>query len=347
VQQGSRRLRIGGGYSSVSQKAMSFPGPVPEPKLDSDGGSSLDRWDIEELDSNIQVCTYSIEQGPIGLRLLTLCAVTTSCVNSLLVCAGVPGSSAGALRSATSGFTRILPYTVALCQIVLAFSAAVFEVDLSMLQEIDVLDQYQDFLLDRLPFLTEVLPRGLFYFLQGIVWLLFTAAEEPQHLVIVIWLSMVAVFHVCVHLQFLPCRVLAKTRRSSVDFQRDLRLEPEQEAFISEPHAKEPWASKANASSSKPQSVLVPAQQTQDAATARALVHGSASGPPRSELPARNLQLQVAKSKADSQDEAQPLAKPPEAAGPPASARPALPPNATPSNVAVAPRKQQSCCIIT
>lgn len=175
----------------------------------SESGSSLGAWSVGELDpahgtGGFAQATYAIEQGPPGLRLLAQWAAVTSCVNSTMVCAGVPQ------------FRGMLTSLVATCQAAFAVTAWMFEVELACVKLLPFLNAFQDLLLDKTPFLADVGARGLFYFLQGFLWLPFASFEEPHHLVAGIWLGVVGIFHVCVYLDWMPRRILAKARRQPV-----------------------------------------------------------------------------------------------------------------------------------
>lgn len=159
--------------------------------------------------SSSSTATRSIEQGQPGLRLMSQWALIITCVNSTLVCAGFPpGSTSGVLRSAASG---CLPYMLAACQVFFAITAWVFEVELSCLGRLCFLNSYQNFLLQNAPFLAELGARGFLYLLQGVIWLLFVSPDEPQHLVICLWLAVVASFQFCAHYNFMSRRVVNKT----------------------------------------------------------------------------------------------------------------------------------------
>merc|ERR1712176_570135 len=128
----------------------------------------------------------AIEQGPLELRLLAQGAAAASCLNSAMVCVGFPR------------VRGMLPSLVAVCQAAFAIIALAFEL------------AFQDFLWDQKHFLAGVGTRSLFYFLQGFLWFPFASCEEPQHLVIGIWLSVVGIFHVCTYYDWMPRRTLAK-----------------------------------------------------------------------------------------------------------------------------------------
>lgn len=187
----------------------------------SEESSHVGGWGVEELDGYGQV-TFSIEQGPSGLRFLTHWALVTSFANALMVCFGYHGSASGLRRVV---LLCMVPYLVAACQLFFAVTALVFEVELSCLRAFSYLDDYQDFLLDSAPFLADVGARGLFFLLQGFMWLLFSSTQEPQHLVIGSWLVIVAVFDCCVHNGWMARRVIAKTRQVSAGGQRDLQMD--------------------------------------------------------------------------------------------------------------------------
>lgn len=288
--------------------------------------TSLGGWTLDEIGGHAQAqATFSIEQGQIGLRFLTQCAVVTSCVNSAMVCIGFPGSSAGLLRSAAHLTTVlcIVPYIVALCQCFLALTAALFEVEVSFVQKIRILNAYQDLLLDQIPCIAEVLGRGLFYLLQGITWLLFFSIEEPQHLVIGAWLTVVAVFHVCVHLNCLPRRIMAKTRRHPVDSQRDIAIDAEVAEERRALAASNLLVARDQKVSSRPQAVVVsPAPNSTLPSVAAAVA-------PRA---VRSAEIDPPKF---------PVEQPSKPTMPPKSA-----PQGTTLPAVVVDRKQASCCVL-
>jgi len=185
-------------------------------------GSSLGDWNIEEFGVQGQV-TYPIEQGQAGLRFLSLCALATSCLNSVLVYIGYHGPDEVPSTEVGSS-SAVLTCTLATFELLLALGSSVFEFELCCMIKVRPLGALQDFLLDHMPCLADVYGRGLFYLLQGMIWIIFSAAQaELPHLVVGVWLIMVGIFDFMVHCNVLPRRVLAKTRKKRGD--RELTLD--------------------------------------------------------------------------------------------------------------------------
>lgn len=185
----------------------------------SEAGSSLGLWGVDELDGSLcdghSQATYPIEQGSQpGLRLFTQCAAATSCLNATMVCAGFPRPNLGVMHSVAMG---ILPYFVAVCQVFFVLTTWVFEVDLASVRRFSAIDAFQDLLLHQTPWLADIGVRGIVYFVQGVVWLLFVSLEEPHHFVIGMWLIAVAICDFSVHFNLLPRLTFLKTRQVLVD----------------------------------------------------------------------------------------------------------------------------------
>jgi len=128
-----------------------------------------------------------VEQGPTGVRVLAFAASVASCVNAVMFCLGV-----GNLLS-------VVAYVVCAYQLIFAISSLIFEAPPSVMEKIPGITKYQDMLIDKAKFVSEVLGRGLFYIFQGSLWLAFANITKILDLAVGGSLVFVGVLHIAMH----------------------------------------------------------------------------------------------------------------------------------------------------
>lgn len=201
--------------------------------------------------------SHRFEQSQSGVCFLAQCALATSCVNAIMVFTGLPGTVGGVMRSSTF---EAVPIAVAACQLLFAISLWLFEMELSWVERFPVLTALQDAIVHIIPCLAGVGHRSLFYTVQASVWLLYFSADEPQHLVISLWLTVVAFFHVCACFNLMPRHVITKTSRFPADCRQAIGLDAE-EVFVGTSSGNDP-AARTSVTSVSQTSAAYPLRET-------------------------------------------------------------------------------------
>jgi hypothetical protein len=106
----------------------------------------------------------TIEQGPVGVRLLSACAGIMSCVNAVLT-----------VMSPLSVFTKTVSYVLATYQMIFAVTTVMFEAPPEWVANVKGFHEYQELLMAKASFLKETSGRGIFYIFQGTLWLSFVS----------------------------------------------------------------------------------------------------------------------------------------------------------------------------
>lgn len=131
-----------------------------------------------------------VEQGPTGVRLLAFVAGVASCVNAVLFCLGV------------GHLLHIVAYVVCIYQFAFAVTTMIFEAPPSLIEKIPGFSVYEDMLIEKAAFLSDVLGRGLFYIFKGSLWLCFSNIRDSFSLcdlVVGAYLVAVGLLHVAMH----------------------------------------------------------------------------------------------------------------------------------------------------
>lgn len=128
-----------------------------------------------------------VEQGPTGVRILAFGAGVLSCVNAVMYCLDV------------GHLLNFVVWIVSGYQIVFSITTMIFEAPPSVIEKIPVITGYQDMLMEKAKFLSEVLGRGLFYIFLGSLWLAFASLTKVLDLVTGCVLVFVGLLHVFMH----------------------------------------------------------------------------------------------------------------------------------------------------
>jgi len=128
-----------------------------------------------------------VEQGPTGVRLLAFGAGVLSCVNAVLYCLDI-GHLLNVVVMVVSGY-----------QIVFSVTTMIFEAPPNIIEKIPGITSYQDLLMEKAKFISEVLGRGLFYIFQGSLWLAFANLTKVLDLVTGSVMVFVGVLHIFMH----------------------------------------------------------------------------------------------------------------------------------------------------
>lgn len=128
-----------------------------------------------------------VEQGPTGVRILAFVAGLACCVNAVMFCASI-------------GNIMAFPvYVVSGYQIVFSVTTMIFESPPSVIEKIPGITKYQDMLMEKAKFLSEVLGRGLFYLFQGSLWLAFSNIGKITDIAVGLFMIFVGILHIIMH----------------------------------------------------------------------------------------------------------------------------------------------------
>lgn len=131
-----------------------------------------------------------IEQGPTGVRVIAFAAGVASCANAVLFCLGV------------GHLVKIVAYVVCVYQFAFSVTTMIFEAPPSVVENIPGITKYEDMLIEKAKFLSDVLGRGLFYIFQGSLWLCFSNIRDKfsfMDLIVGLFLVFVGFLHVAMH----------------------------------------------------------------------------------------------------------------------------------------------------
>jgi len=128
-----------------------------------------------------------VEQGPTGVRILAFGAGVVSCVNAVMMFLDI------------SNLLHIVNLVVSGYLVVFALTTMIFEAPPWLIEKIPVITGYQDMLMEKAKFISEVLGRGLFYIFQGSLWLCFASLARMLDLVAGGALVFVGFLHVAMH----------------------------------------------------------------------------------------------------------------------------------------------------
>jgi len=128
-----------------------------------------------------------VEQGPTGVRLLAFIASVLSCVNAALYFTNM------------SHLFNIAALVISGYQCLFSVTAIIFEAPPTIIEKIPAITGYQDMLIQKAKFISEVLGRGLFYIFQGSLWLAFASLTKIFDLATGLFLVAVGLLHVAMH----------------------------------------------------------------------------------------------------------------------------------------------------
>eukprot|EP00441_Pelagodinium_beii_P017251 CAMPEP_0197659860 /NCGR_PEP_ID=MMETSP1338-20131121/49454_1 /TAXON_ID=43686 ORGANISM="Pelagodinium beii, Strain RCC1491" /NCGR_SAMPLE_ID=MMETSP1338 /ASSEMBLY_ACC=CAM_ASM_000754 /LENGTH=274 /DNA_ID=CAMNT_0043236993 /DNA_START=71 /DNA_END=893 /DNA_ORIENTATION=+ len=135
-----------------------------------------------------QVLVRTIQQGPEGLRMVSFAAGSASSAWVLL-------AILNPLKIVFSPVTYVLSAYILLFSV----STMLFEAPPAYIEQYPALDQYQDLLIDKAPFISETLGRGLFYVFVGTLWLAQVSITSILTLVIGLFMVFCGVANIVVH----------------------------------------------------------------------------------------------------------------------------------------------------
>lgn len=137
-----------------------------------------------------------IEQGPAGVRVLAFIAGLASCANAVFVIVLSPFAF-------VSNVTHVY-------QIAFALTTMLFEAKPEWIERVGGLNSYQDMVIDKAKFLSEVFGRGIFYCFQGILWLYFSSITELSSFAVGLFFGFIGFLHICMHFGIMPQEVAQK-----------------------------------------------------------------------------------------------------------------------------------------
>lgn len=140
------------------------------------------------LGSAGEVTVGLVEQGPTGVRLLAFAAGVLSCVNAFMFCTNVGNLVFSLAVYIVSGY-----------QVVFSVTTMIFEAPPNVIEKVPGITAYQDLLIDKAKFISEVLGRGLFYFFQGTLWLAFADVTKLLNMATGFVMAFVGVLHIAMH----------------------------------------------------------------------------------------------------------------------------------------------------
>lgn len=128
-----------------------------------------------------------VEQGPTGVRLLAFIVGAMS-----WGCAAMYFSNIG-------NFFNLPVLVVSGYQVIFSVTTIIFEAPPSVIEKIPAITKYQDILIDKAKFISEVLGRGFFYVFMGSLWLAFANLGKMLDIITGLCLIFVGVLHVAMH----------------------------------------------------------------------------------------------------------------------------------------------------
>lgn len=129
-----------------------------------------------------------IEQGPTGVRILTFGAECMCCATAVMALINV-GEALGALAV----------YVVSVYQLLFAITAMTFEAPATVIEKIPGLTHYQDMIMEKAKFMSEVLGRGIFYIFQGTLWLAFASFAKMLNFLTGVVMICIGLLHIAMH----------------------------------------------------------------------------------------------------------------------------------------------------
>lgn len=131
-----------------------------------------------------------IEQGPTGVRFLAFCGGSAS--------AGYAGYTLLGLLNPFNLIGGVVTYVVCGYQLCFAVTTVIFEIPLEYSQKIPGINKYQDLLMEKAAFLSDVAGRGLFYIFIGSLWLAL-GGLSPIDIGLGCYMCFMGVLHVAMH----------------------------------------------------------------------------------------------------------------------------------------------------
>lgn len=143
-----------------------------------------------------------IEQGPAGVRLLAFGGGVAALVKAVLTFMG--------LLNPLTIFTGLVFYVLVGYQVIFALTTMLFEAPTEWVEKIPGLSAYQDLLIEKAKFLSEVGGRGLFYGFQGTLWLCFASFTELFNFVLGVYFLFLFALHVGMAYGIMPKEIVDK-----------------------------------------------------------------------------------------------------------------------------------------
>lgn len=131
-----------------------------------------------------------IEQGPTGVRMLAFCGGCAS--------AGYAGYTLTGLINPLNLIGGVVSYVICGYQLCFAVTALIFEMPPEYTAKIPGVNGYQDLLMQKAAFLSDVAGRGLFYIFVGSLWLSL-AGLSPLDLGLGCYMAFIGVLHIAMH----------------------------------------------------------------------------------------------------------------------------------------------------
>eukprot|EP00747_Dinoflagellata_sp_TGD_P167903 gnl/TRDRNA2_/TRDRNA2_193202_c0_seq1.p1 gnl/TRDRNA2_/TRDRNA2_193202_c0~~gnl/TRDRNA2_/TRDRNA2_193202_c0_seq1.p1 ORF type:complete len:261 (-),score=51.56 gnl/TRDRNA2_/TRDRNA2_193202_c0_seq1:111-893(-) len=150
---------------------------------------------------------HLIEQGPAGVRLLAFGSSTASCVVGVMH-----------VIDFSKIFGHLFMWILSVYQIMFALTTMLFEAKPEWIQKVGFANSYQEMLMQKAPFLSEVMGRGLFYIFQGTMWVGHFDFGEFLSLLVGLALIAVGVLHVLMAYGVMPQQVAEKLRTKGSEY---------------------------------------------------------------------------------------------------------------------------------
>jgi hypothetical protein len=145
-----------------------------------------------------------IEQGPAGVRFLSFLGGVASAVAAIIY-----------LIAFHHFFQHPIEYMQCVFKVGFGLSTSLFELPPEYMQKVPFLNKYQDMLMKWCAFLTLNMGRGLFYFYQGISWLILFEFGDIIDGMVGVYMMIIGILHILMHFGIMPSDIAAKMKTAS------------------------------------------------------------------------------------------------------------------------------------
>jgi hypothetical protein len=131
-----------------------------------------------------------IEQGPAGVRFLAFCGGAAS--------VGYAGYTLLGLLNPLNLIGGVVTYVICGYQLAFGLTSTIFEMPPEYMQKVPGVDGYQNMLMVKAAFLSDVAGRGLFYIFVGSLWLAL-GGLSPVDLALGCYMTFIGALHIAMH----------------------------------------------------------------------------------------------------------------------------------------------------
>jgi len=162
-----------------------------------------------------------IEQGPGGVRFLAFAGSAASAGYAVYTLLG--------LLNPLNLIGGVVAYVISGYQLCFALTAAIFEMPLEYSAKIPGVDKYQDLLMVKAAFLSDVAGRGLFYIFTGSLWLAL-GGLSPIDLALGCYMVFIGGLHIAMHYGKLG--VVADKMREGINKAKDAKAAHDEKPLL-------------------------------------------------------------------------------------------------------------------